>query len=91
MSRPCPLRTQHHPQEITNNSEGAFEGGYTVDGVAFFDTLAAMKSSLEEDKIKAELAIANASITKEEVMKKIKTIFKVFDNLVGISWQSNSL
>ena len=35
--------------------------------MAFFDTLAAMKASLEEDKIKAELAIAGETIEEEEV------------------------
>ncbi|CAM9761994.1 unnamed protein product, partial [Scytosiphon promiscuus] len=46
-------------------AEGAFEGGYTVDGVTFFDTLAAMNASLEEDRVKADLAAANELIVKE--------------------------
>lgn len=64
-----PLAYTLLPQAITINGEGSIEGGYTVDGVVFFDTLAAMKSSLEEDRAKNELAIANGPTKKEEVLK----------------------
>lgn len=69
--RACPLRTYTTSitsQAIIKSGEGSFEGGYTVDGVVFFDTLAAMKTSFEEDKIKAELAMAKESTAKEEVI-----------------------
>jgi len=50
---------------MTRNGEKHFDQGYTVDGVEFFDTLAAMKSHLEEEKAKAEMAV----ITAGEVLK----------------------
>lgn len=37
-----------------------------MDGVAFFDTIAAMNASLEEDRVKAELMAANELTAKEE-------------------------
>ncbi|CAN0034502.1 unnamed protein product, partial [Ectocarpus sp. 12 AP-2014] len=44
----------------------ALERGYTTDGVAFFDTLAAMNYSLEEDRAKLELAEANEFSTHQQ-------------------------
>ncbi|CAN0375663.1 unnamed protein product, partial [Ectocarpus sp. 12 AP-2014] len=44
----------------------ALERGYTTDGVAFFDTLAAMNYSLEEDRAKLELAKANGFSTHQQ-------------------------
>ncbi|CAM9147585.1 unnamed protein product, partial [Pylaiella littoralis] len=46
--------------------EGTFNRGYTVDGVTMFNTLAAMAASLEEDRVKAELAIASEATAIEE-------------------------
>lgn len=67
-SRLARICTSTLSQEITKSGEGSFEGGYTVDGVAFFDTMAAMKSSIEEDKVKAELTTASEPITREQVL-----------------------
>lgn len=53
---------------MTGNGEGPFDGRYTVDGVEFFGTLAAMKSSLEEETAKAEMGLT----TTKEVLKSGK-------------------
>ncbi len=60
--------TTPSPKVMTGNGEGPFDGGYTVDGIEFFGTLAAMKSSLEEEKAKAEVALT----TIDEVLKTDK-------------------
>lgn len=62
--------TQRWTQAITQNGtlEGTFNRGYTVDGVTMFNTLAAMAASLEEDRVKAELAIASEATVIEEVL-----------------------
>ncbi|CBJ49003.1 hypothetical protein Esi_0115_0046 [Ectocarpus siliculosus] len=44
----------------------ALERGYTTDGVAFFDTLAAMNYSLEEDRAKLELTKTNEFTTQQQ-------------------------